>query len=1021
VLAVAAILLHHEVWEGMDLGSSVWCMCVARKRHGGSNQCRGVYWKCICVVCICNLYLYLYLYSYYDDDDDDDDYYYYYYYICFTCVNCSCFFPSFCIHFCNTLFCVFVSHKYGCVSNLPVVCFTPRLLVLLSLASRSFQFFRFGIHKSWEQYYIPYDKLKGYIKEIRAHLDHLESIPEAQQCEYYQTQILDLRLKSPVPHTMDDVASPDNKLSDASMAGIDVPVPYLDDEVRPEDDAAYHDRSALSDAHHRFIIQSVSIEEDIEPDEDTAVTAHNDTTTAGSSSSSNSLVGTSFHSHGKTSKNGYIALASGEEKGDGSSTPPVQLQPVTTPPGGPMYSIVQGDTFFEQACKTESNNFYAVLISHFDVADRFFKSMQYRLQKKLAALARWSDSELSNGTTKSHGDFRRAHRHQHKAYMAIYRHIINLQGFATLNYTAARKISKKFDKHVKVDPSMSQLMIDHLPNRYFCRAGRLEYLLSQTEREYARHFTGGDTKAAVFELQQSSTKVPLMDSFFLGLNTGIFVCLVFAMFGITQVSSIANHQTVVAVAPVFRAALSLTVFVWLWGVLVYTFERMNINHSYIFEFNPADSLRFFQIFKLAAALTVVVTLTSYLFFAALHNKEGELFGVPARMFLLVSLILFVVFLLNPFDVLNRSSRRVLARLIAQVIVSPFSRVRFVHVYVGDVMTSLVHPLADLEYTVCFYASGEWRQEIPTLNTCNNVKRYALPFIMCAPYFWRGMQNLRRYYETGDAHPNLTNAGKYLSGIVLTLLGLVYADFVSEPTWDAGRVIWLLVFVIEVVYMYTWDLLMDWGFRPLTSRNFLLRDQLLYPHRWVYYFAIVSNFFARFVWGLTITPLRIFKDETSKEVLVLGLSLCEILRRFQWSFFRVENEYLSNEDKLRSVSAIPLMGDYSGGSVAMPVARLNSAGGKVRQHAPATSPDGRHISTPAWVQVPGHSQAHDANFDSLDSPLLNSGSYDDYYGSYGSPVVLHRSTSASNTRRFALPNTAWMASNSHESASGHSRH
>ncbi len=99
-------------------------------------------------------------------------------------------------------------------------------------------------------------------------------------------------------------------------------------------------------------------------------------------------------------------------------------------------------------------------------------------------------------------------------------------------------------------------------------------------------------------------------------------------------------------------------------------------------------------------------IAALLFFTALNCDNSELWGVNARYFIMVPLLCGLVFLINPLDMNHRAARIFILQLLLQVICSPFAPARFVQSYVGDVLTSLVHPMADIEYTVCFYASGE---------------------------------------------------------------------------------------------------------------------------------------------------------------------------------------------------------------------------------------------------------------------------------------------------------------------------
>jgi len=64
--------------------------------------------------------------------------------------------------------------------------------------------------------------------------------------------------------------------------------------------------------------------------------------------------------------------------------------------------------------------------------------------------------------------------------------------------------------------------------------------------------------------------------------------------------------------------------------------------------------------------------------------------------------------LPPFSLLTLfyNSRNSLS-LIFQIISSPFGHVGFLEVFFTDVLTSAIKSFADVEYLVCFYATGDW--------------------------------------------------------------------------------------------------------------------------------------------------------------------------------------------------------------------------------------------------------------------------------------------------------------------------
>jgi hypothetical protein len=93
--------------------------------------------------------------------------------------------------------------------------------------------------------------------------------------------------------------------------------------------------------------------------------------------------------------------------------------------------------------------------------------------------------------------------------------------------------------------------------------------------------------------------------------------------------------------------------------------------------------------------------------------------------------------------------------------------------------------------------------------------------------------------------------------------------------------------------------------------------LLYESKRFYYWSILSNFFLRFVWVLTIIPFSFEDDDDDmdityfthifgwKQITLPLLTLLEIFRRFQWSLLRVEWEQISHGSGFRMSYYVPM--------------------------------------------------------------------------------------------------------------------
>ncbi|RKP09534.1 EXS family-domain-containing protein, partial [Thamnocephalis sphaerospora] len=118
------------------------------------------------------------------------------------------------------------------------------------------------------------------------------------------------------------------------------------------------------------------------------------------------------------------------------------------------------------------------------------------------------------------------------------------------------------------------------------------------------------------------------------------------------------------------------------------------------------------------------------------------------------------------------------------------------------------------------------------------------------------------------------------------------------------VVWIIVSIAVTIYATFWDIYMDWGFFQQGSKNRFLRDELVFPYKSLYYFAMGSDLLLRAAWLLNISPSLwgIFFDN---RIVAFTLAVLEILRRFQWNFFRMENEHVNNCGMFRAIREIPL--------------------------------------------------------------------------------------------------------------------
>ncbi|KZV20200.1 SPX and EXS domain-containing protein 1-like [Dorcoceras hygrometricum] len=180
---------------------------------------------------------------------------------------------------------------------------------------------------------------------------------------------------------------------------------------------------------------------------------------------------------------------------------------------------------------------------------------------------------------------------------------------------------------------------------------------------------------------------------------------------------------------------------------------------------------------------------------------------------------------------------------------------------------------------------------------------AIPIVLVLPYIFRFFQCLRQYKDTKEKS-SLLNALKYSSAVpVIFLSALKYHVFPDKWT-GIYRPLWLVSSVVNSLYSFYWDVTRDWDLSCFTrtfkfSKPHVL-SQLLYGRKWVYLWVLGSNLTLRCTWTYKLSAhLR------HNYLTVFTITALEMLRRFQWIFFRVENEWNKMNSKSSQLSMIDI--------------------------------------------------------------------------------------------------------------------
>ncbi|KAL2249710.1 SPX and EXS domain-containing protein 1 isoform X1 [Sesamum indicum] len=333
----------------------------------------------------------------------------------------------------------------------------------------------------------------------------------------------------------------------------------------------------------------------------------------------------------------------------------------------------------------------------------------------------------------------------------------------------------------------------------------------------------------------------------------------------------------------YNPLLLVTMMVWLWGINLWVFAQANVGYAKIFDLDQSH-LTHREIWKCATWMTIVVptSMTAYLYLYS-HGEVSLAASQPVLLYTAVAMTLIF-----PFDIFYLSSRFFLLRTIWRIMF-PLQAISFADFFLADIFTSMSKVFSDLERSVCRMV----HRQVATIawfeadSVCGS-HAVAIPIVLVLPYIFRLFQCLRQYKDTREKTA-LLNALKYSTAVPVIFLSALKYHVFPEKWTNIYRPLWLLSSVLNSLYSFYWDITRDWDLSCFTrifkfSKPHIL-SHILYGRKWVYFWVIGSNLILRCTWTYKLSAhLR------HNYLTVFTITALEMLRRFQWVFFRVENEW-----------------------------------------------------------------------------------------------------------------------------------
>jgi hypothetical protein len=495
------------------------------------------------------------------------------------------------------------------------------------------------------------------------------------------------------------------------------------------------------------------------------------------------------------------------------------------------------------------------------------------------------------------------------AVLEHYRALTLLKSYRVLNRTAFRKITKKFDKcvHSKLTKTYVE-MIDK--SAYFQTSDLLEKLITLVEELFISFFDPEsiDRKVSLEKLKSIAYAMNNSDMkqheyyrsfgaslFLFGFGLPLFILTVYVALAKTFSGEMPEGRFLLQIWGGFFLIVFLSGLI---GINLFVFDRCQINYKFIFEFDFASALDWKQYWLLPSLGFAVLSLLAWFSFNDFWRNQ-----FPGRDWPWIYLCFMLGLFLWPGKQFYPKTRRWVQIILWRLLFSGFYPVEFRDFFVGDILCSISYSMGNISFFFCLYAH-HWDgifgngPNPERNNVCGSSKSRLMGFFSSLPTIFRFLQCLRRYMDTGDYFPHLANMLKFA---VSTLYYVALSVYRIDRSY-LNRIIFIIIGIINSLYTTSWDLFMDWSLLQPQSKNPYLRDALFFPKKWFYYLAMAANVVLRFQWVL----YACFNDQIEQlAVTSFWIAFAEVIRRFIWIFFRLENEHATNVILFRASKDFPL--------------------------------------------------------------------------------------------------------------------
>ncbi|CAL9248837.1 unnamed protein product [Arabidopsis halleri] len=492
------------------------------------------------------------------------------------------------------------------------------------------------------------------------------------------------------------------------------------------------------------------------------------------------------------------------------------------------------------------------------------------------------------------------------AFIEFYQKLRLLKSYSFLNVLAFSKILKKYDKITSRNASKSYMkMVD---NSYLGSSDELMKLIQRVESTFIKHFANGHRRKGMNILRPQMKREKHRVTFSTGFSAGCVFSLIVALVAIIRTRKTMSeevHNTYMnTMFPLYSLFGFIVLHITMYAIDIYYWKRYRVNYAFIFGYKQGTELGYRQVLFLGFTIGTFALLCVLGNLDMEANPKTKNYKPLTELLPLFLLVALFVVLIMPFHFLYRSSRFFFLTCLFHCLAAPLYKVTLPDFFLGDQLTSQVQALRSINFYICYYGWGDFKQRE---NTCeaSDIYKYSLYIVGVIPYLSRLLQCMRRMIEERSLDQGY-NGVKYLLTVIAVCLRTAYGFENGKEKKNHTNIFKLKVLagsssVLAAVFCTYWDFVHDWGLLNKTSKNRWLRDKLLIPQK------KILNVVLRFAWLQTVLNFE-FKS-LHKQTTVAVVASLEIIRRGMWNFFRIENEHLNNVGKFRAFKSVPLPFNY----------------------------------------------------------------------------------------------------------------